>query len=65
MARGLSITSVRKKYPQLQLMTDKELAEMHNSGRAKRDEDFVYGINKEKEAREKERLIEGVSKLQK
>lgn len=51
MARGLSIISVRKKYPQLALLTDKELAEMHNSGRAKRDPDFLYGISKEKEAR--------------
>lgn len=51
MARGLSIISVRKTWPQLVLLTDEELAVMHNSGRAKRNPEFVYGINKEKEAR--------------
>lgn len=58
MPRGATIVTMRNKYPQLALMTDDELAVMHESGKAQRDHLFLYGINKEKEARLKKKMTE-------
>ena len=57
MPRGLSITSYRKKYMQLTALTDEELKEMHNSGKAKREPEFALALNKEIDHRAK-KLIE-------
>lgn len=58
MPRAKSITSLRKQYIQLKLFSDEELETMKDSGRAKRDPEFVLALDKEKVQREKERAQE-------
>ena len=55
MGRAKSIVSLRKKYVQLKLFTEEELESMKDSGKAKRDPEFIVALDKEKIQREKER----------